>query len=492
VRYLSKQFTRFIKLLALGSMLVLSLATPFTYFFLEYQDENERAAYYARKYALKLQQAIQENPEYWQLSVEKFIEVFADIQGGDVVEAIEVYDNELRLLHRETLLEPAMLSIHQTAQIRYNNKLYGSVIIYGNLAYIISNTIILLCLFSIMTFIVVKLHNTNQKSQNEIVSQKEIERMLRMSREELREKNRELTRALEIITHTQNQLIQQEKLAGIGQLAAGVAHEINNPLGFVTGNVEMLEEYFIALRSVLAQYRELRSDFGTIEQLPLKDKIDRVIRNEMDKDLDFILDDLPELLGDTVEGLNRITKIVKGMRLFSRIDQQRVYEQYDLIKGLHSALLMANNEIKHYARVEEWLEDIPAIEAVGGEINQVLLNLIVNAAQAVKAKENGETGVIKISIWHDEEFVYCAIEDSGVGIMPENLKNIFNPFFTTKTVGQGTGMGLSISYDIIVNRHNGEILVESSQGNGATFTVKLPISHDRARKIEDKDEDADE
>jgi signal transduction histidine kinase len=466
------------KLLALGSMLMLSLATPFTYFFLEYQDGNEKAAYYARKYALKFQQAIQENPEYWQLNIEKFIEVFADIKGGDGVEAIEVYDNELRLLHRETLLEPAMLSIHQTAQIRYNNKLYGSVIIHGNLVYIISNTIILLCLFSMMSFVVIKLHNTNQKSQDEIISQKEIERILRMSKEELAEKNRELTRALETVTHTQNQLIRQEKWVGIGQLAAGVAHEINNPLGFVTGNVEMLEEYFIAFSSVLAQYRELRSDFATIEHLPFKDKIDQVIREEAEKDLDFIMEDLPELFRDTVDGLKRMSKIITGMRLFSRIDQQRVFEQYDLINGLRSTLLMAHNEIKHYATVEKRLNNIPVIEAVGGEINQVLLNLLVNAVQAVKARDSEDTGVITISTWHDETFVYCAIEDSGVGIMPANLDDIFDPFFTTKAVGQGTGMGLSISYDIIVNRHNGEIWVESSQDKGAKFTVKLPIRHE--------------
>jgi len=475
--FLSKQFSRLLKLLAIGSTLVFSFATPFTYFFLEYQDGNKRAAFYSQKYALKFQQAIQENPEYWRLNIEKFIEIFADIEDGDGIEAIEVYDNGLQLLYRETLIEPAMLSIHQTVQIRYNNQVYGSVIVYVNLIHIISYTIILLCLFSITTIILVILLQNNQKIQHEMTSRKVIESILKDSQEELQNKNKELTMALETLTHTQDQLIQQEKLAGIGQLAAGVAHEINNPLGFVTSNVEILEEYCIIFSSMLAQYRELRCDFVTIDHPLFKDKIDRVIREETEKDLDFILDDLPELFRDTVEGLNRMSKITKEMRLFSRIDQQRVYEPYDLLNGLRSTLLMANNEIKNYATVEKRLNDIPVIEAVGGEINQVLLNLIVNAVQAVKAKESEEIGVIKIFTWHDETFIYCAVEDSGVGIKAADLNSIFNPFFTTKAAGEGTGLGLSISYDIIVNRHNGEILVENFQDNGAKFTLKLPIRH---------------
>lgn len=478
VIFLSKQFTRFMKLLAVGSTLMLSVATPFTYFFLEYQDGNKRAAFYSKKYAIKFKQVIQENPESWQLNIEKFIEIFADIESSDGIEAIEVYDNELRLLYRETLLEPSMLSIHQTSKIRYNNQLYGSVIIYGNLAHIINTTLILLCVFAIITFIVLKFQQTNQKIENEIVTRKEIENILKKSEEELMIKNKELVQALETVKHTQNKLIQQEKMAGIGQLAAGVAHEINTPLGLVTGNIEVLEEYCIAFNSLFNQYRELGTDFSAIKRLPFKERTDQIMGEEIERELEFILDDLPTLFRDTLEGLNRMNKIVKGMRLFSHINQQRAFERYDLINGLNSTLLMAQNEIKYFATVEKQLQYIPPIEAVGEEINQVLLNIIVNAAHAIKGKDSEEKGVIKISIWSDMEFVYCAIKDNGAGIMPENLSSIFNPFFTTKAFGEGTGMGLSISYDIIVNGHNGEILVESSQGNGATFTVKLPIKHD--------------
>jgi signal transduction histidine kinase len=446
---------------------MLSVAAPFTYFFLEYQDNNERTSFYAKKYAIKFKQAIQENPEYWQLNIEKFVEIFADIESSDGIEAIEVYDNELHLLYKETLLKPSMLSVHQTAKIRYNNQRYGSVIVYSNLTHVFNNTLTLLCLFLLMTFVVLKLYQNNQKIQNEIVTRKEIESILKKSEAELMAKNQELVRLVETIKYAQNKLIQQEKMAGIGQLAAGIAHEINNPLGFVTSNIEMLEEYFAAFSIVLNRHRE--------QQLLCKEKIDQVSE---EKELEFILNDLPDLFRDTFEGLNRMNKIVKGMRLFSHIDQQRVFEKYDLIHGLHSTLLIAQNEIKPFVTVEKRLKNIPTIEAVGDEINQVLLNIIINAVQAIREKDSEEKGIIKISTWDDAEFVYCAIEDNGAGIMHENLNSIFNPFFTTKTIGKGTGMGLSISYDTIVNRHNGEILVESSQGCGAVFTVKLPIHHD--------------
>lgn len=293
--------------------------------------------------------------------------------------------------------------------------------------------------------------------------------------ENLQQKNTELTTALKIIRQTQNQLIQQEKLAGIGQLAAGVAHEINNPLGFVTGNVEMLEEYFSVLSDALAKYREIPLTIATSDKRCLNEAIAEINQYEAKKDLDFILDDLPELFHDTIDGLNRMNKIVKGMRSVYRSKQPRVLGKYNLIDGLESTLLVANNEIKPYACVEKQLQPIPVIEAVGDEINQVLLNLIVNAAQSIKAKTSRKTGVITICTWYDDHFIYCSCKDNGSGIEPENLKHVFNPFFTTKPVGQGMGMGLSISYDIIVSRHNGDISVESIPGKWAKFTIKLPI-----------------
>lgn len=291
--------------------------------------------------------------------------------------------------------------------------------------------------------------------------------------------NQEVITALATVEQTQRRLAQQEKLAGIGQLAAGVAHEINNPLGFVTGNIEILEEYFNSFSGVIAKYRELGYELVQFENPLIEEKLKQVLIYEREADIDYILADFPELFQDTLEGLGRMSKIVKGMRLFSHVNHQ-VVEEYDLIDGVETTLLVAQNEFKHYAIVEKSLAPIPTIEAVGSEINQVLLNLIVNAAQAIRARHNAGTGSIKISTWYDEAFAYCAIEDNGIGIATENMNNIFNPFFTTKPVGQGTGMGLSISYDIIVNHHKGEILVDSIEGEGAKFTLKLPIKHEVA------------
>lgn len=320
-----------------------------------------------------------------------------------------------------------------------------------------------------------ELRHTNQELENEIADRKRVESTLQISKEELQRKNSELIAALLTIQQTQKRFVQQEKLAGIGQLAAGVAHEINNPLGFVSCNVETLARYFTALSSVLARYRQLNGECLQLEDPLVKGKCAQAVAYEQEQDLDYILEDLPDLFQDTTAGLEQMSKIVKGMRHLSRIEQQQSFEQYDLLAGLESSLLVVHNKLKHCAVVEKRLSSIPAIEAIGSQIDQVLLNLIVNAAQAIKTLQSADLGVITITTWHDAEFVYCAIEDSGIGIAPQDIEHVFNPFFTTKPVGQGTGMGLSISYDIVVNHHQGEIWVKSILGQGAKFTIKLPI-----------------
>lgn len=323
-----------------------------------------------------------------------------------------------------------------------------------------------------------ELRHNNEEIQKEIDDRKRIERILKSSQEALTQKNNELTIALETVKRTQDDLIRQEKLAGIGQLAAGVAHEINNPLGYITNNVESLEQYYSAFRSIITGYQEIGTSIATKDDLQISEKMNQILRLEREQELDYILHDLPELFRDTNEGLDRICKIVKGIGVFSRIDQEQVFTQYDLHKGLENTLLMACNEFKHNAAVEKVFGEISSIEAVGSEINQVLLNLIVNAAHAIKERNTEEKGEIKIVTWCDAQFVFCQVEDNGIGISSENLNQIFNPFFTTKPTGQGTGIGLSISYDIVVNRHKGDIVVESCLGRGTKFTIKLPIQHD--------------
>jgi signal transduction histidine kinase len=313
---------------------------------------------------------------------------------------------------------------------------------------------------------------------SEITRRKRIESVLKASEEVLISKNMELAEALQTVKQAQARLVQQEKLAGIGQLAAGVAHEINNPLGYVSSNVEVLEKYFTVFTTIIAKHRELRTVLADDGDPQIKKSIQQIDNLERELDLNYILKDLPELFGDTSEGLMRMSKLVKGMRFFARTDQRPVFERYDLNKGLENTLLVAQNELKYHANVGQSFATLPDIEAISGEMNQVLLNLIVNAGQAVKEKKLETTGIIQVTTWHDGEFVYCSVEDNGIGIAPENLNSIFNPFFTTKPVGDGTGLGLSISYDIVVNRHHGEITVESVYGKGAKFTIKLPINQD--------------
>ena len=304
--------------------------------------------------------------------------------------------------------------------------------------------------------------------QEDISGQKEMERTLQ-------ERNDQLEKAMEILRQSQTRLIQQEKMAGVGQLAAGVAHEINNPLGFVISNFASLEKYLNRLRRILGEYRELREVVATGELIVARERAEQVESLERELKMAFILDDLADLFHESHEGLERVRKIVKSLRAFSRIDSTANYEGYDLNEGLQETLVVAKNEVKHCAVVEEEYGDVPLISAVGGQINQVLLNIIVNAAQAIRQRHGEHMGLIRVRTWSDGETVSCAIEDNGPGIQPEHLGKLFEPFFTTKPVGQGTGLGLSISYDIIVNKHHGELLAENRQDGGVCFLIRLPV-----------------
>ena len=294
----------------------------------------------------------------------------------------------------------------------------------------------------------------------------------------LKNKNEELEFTLSQLKAAQMKLIQQEKLAGIGQLAAGVAHEINNPLGFVTSNFTSLKNYVERLDSMIGEYRSFVKLVENMEQADnslVTDCIQSIRKMEKQKKIDFVLEDIKDLFQESSEGLERVGKIVTGLRTFARIDQDLNFQEYDLNAGIKNTLLIARNEIKYWANIEENFGDIPVIEVVGGYINQVLLNIIVNGAQAIKQKKTDQLGLIKITTYQDEEFVYCEIADDGVGISEENQQKVFEPFFTTKPVGQGTGLGLSISYDIISNKHHGELILQSVVGIGTIFTIKLPI-----------------
>ena len=262
----------------------------------------------------------------------------------------------------------------------------------------------------------------------------------------------------------QSQLIQSEKLASLGQMAAGVAHEINNPVGFVSSNLGTLDGYFKQLQRMLDAYQQAQ------EALPPGACIEQLNALRKDLDLDFLKEDIPILIRESKDGIARVTQIVKDLKNFSRVDNDENWQWANLQHGIDSTLNIVASELKHKADVIKHYQPLPDIECLASQINQVVMNLVINAAQAM----GSERGTITLSNGVEGDQVWLEVADNGCGIAPHSLQKIFDPFFTTKPVGEGTGLGLSLSYGI-VKKHHGEISVRSEVGTGTTFRVVLPI-----------------
>jgi signal transduction histidine kinase len=267
------------------------------------------------------------------------------------------------------------------------------------------------------------------------------------------------------------QLIHSDKMASIGQLAAGVAHEINNPLGFISSNLNRLDEYAVDINKLIETYGHLTK---TIEARATIDKevrstVDRVHVVESDIDHSFICDDIQTLITECQEGADRVRQIVADLKDFTHPGHQQP-QHADINACISSTLNMLRNELKYKAAITKDYGEVPEILCYPRHINQVFMNIIVNAAQAIEKE-----GEIRISTQNKDEFVQIRIEDSGCGMTPEQVNRVFEPFFTTKPVGTGTGLGLHIAYQII-QQHQGQIDVISRPGQGTTFTVHLPTT----------------
>ena len=291
----------------------------------------------------------------------------------------------------------------------------------------------------------------------------------------IHKQNVDLIDSISNIKKTQPKLIQQEKLASIGQLAAGIAHELNNPIGFISSNFTSLKSYVNIIKKYIEQIEKIASSLHSKENSAVSEIADHIDKYKKEQKLDYIFEDIGDLVSESMEGIHRITGIVRNLRNFSRIDVDGEIEQYDINGAIESTLVVAKNEIKYVADIKRDYSQIPPVHCIGGEINQVFLNIIVNAAQSLKSQTRSRRGVIKIKTYSDKEFVYCEITDNGPGIPDKIVHRIFDPFFTTKEAGKGTGLGLNISYDIVVHKHNGDLTVKSKEGVGTIFIIKIPI-----------------
>jgi two-component system, NtrC family, sensor kinase len=287
-----------------------------------------------------------------------------------------------------------------------------------------------------------------------------LEDKVRVRTEQLRTANEELQAAYRELQATQLQLVQREKMASVGQLVAGVAHELNNPIGFVYSNVSTLEDFVRRLRGMLEAYRAA----------PLAPEDQARLQGQWEaRKVDYALKYLDSMIQGIKEGAERARKIVRDLRVFART-QDDVWQPVDLHEEIESSLTLLNHLLKDRVTVHRKFGELPEVECIRSQVDQVFLNLLANAAQAIPGP-----GAITIETCREGDAAVVSIADTGPGIAPDALGRVFDPFFTTKPVGEGTGLGLSISYEI-VTKHGGEIRAENAPDGGAVFTVRIPLA----------------
>lgn len=296
------------------------------------------------------------------------------------------------------------------------------------------------------------------------LERRELTLTARSYRADLERQNIELLQRKAELERLQAQIVHSEKMAGLGQLAAGIAHELNNPAGFVYGNMDLIRGYLGRLELILSIYERTKLPEPEASELELTKK---------EIGYDLLLPDLRSMISDCLEGAERIRDVVQNLRLFSRLDDAE-FKPVDLHESLDSTIRLLSAYYGVGVRLVRKYGKLPLVHCYAGQLNQVWTNLLVNAAQSI----HGE-GEVCVTTTVENKAAIIKISDTGCGIEPEHINRIFDPFFTTKPVGEGTGLGLSISYGII-EKHGGAITVESTPGNGSTFKVSIPIENHRS------------
>lgn len=317
-----------------------------------------------------------------------------------------------------------------------------------------------------------KIQQRTEKLEKSGQELKDLYTDLRAKQSEVLNLYRSTDRMNKKLKETQAQLVQSEKLASLGQLAAGIAHEINNPVGFINNNMEVFQDYAKNLTRAVEFAEKLKKEIENGNLQKAAEIVEEFKRFEKEADLNYIVNDTGKLLDHSMRGLERIQKIVLDLRIFSRQDKGEITETATIESVIDNILGIVFNEVKYKAVLIKDYSETPLLMCNTQRLGQVFINLIVNAAQSMEAKGN-----ITIKTYHNEGFVCVDVSDTGKGIPAENLNKIFDPFYTTKPAGQGTGLGLSVTYEI-VKQHGGEISVQSAVGQGTTFTVKIPVKKD--------------
>ncbi len=283
----------------------------------------------------------------------------------------------------------------------------------------------------------------------------------------------ELKKTHDELKTAQQQLVQSEKMSSLGQIAAGIAHEINNPIGFVTSNLETLKEYIDVFVQILMSYNKMDAFSGGKKLDEMNNLLEEIRQLKKSEDFDFMLEDLKQILADSSEGLSRVRDIVANLKTFAHADDG-VLEEHDINECLKNSIKVVWNELKYTITLHEEFNEIPHLICNISELSQVFMNMLINAKDAC-----GEQGEMTVSTQLIDGFIEIRFADNGEGIPQDKLKKIFDPFFTTKPVGKGTGLGLSISYGIIES-HGGGIDVETEEGKGTCFIIKLPVKREES------------